>query len=163
MTGWIKYENVVSLILDEYRDAFGLDRVEGKQKIPGESGTEWEIDVVAYSKDGGKLILFECRRYKDKIKQEAVAAFAFRIDDTQAMKGYIVAPLGLQKGAEIVAGYKEIGCIRIPRDATAENHIVRFLDKVFIRMTDQVTAKAMLEFEVRDKNGNLVERRTHEG
>lgn len=157
MAGWMKYEEVVRLLLHQYRDAFGLDRVGPKQKVPGDSGTEWEIDVVAYGKDDGKLILFECRRYKSKIKQEAVGGFAFRIDDTQAAKGYIVTPLGLQKGAEIVAQYKQIGCIRIPRDATAKNHIVQFLDKVFIGVTDRITFTEKVRVEKWDSEGNLVE------
>jgi hypothetical protein len=87
MAGWMKYEEVVRLILDRYREELGLDRLEPKQKVPGDSGTQWEIDVVAYAKADGKLILFECRQYKSKIKQEAVGGFAFRIDDTQAAKG----------------------------------------------------------------------------
>jgi predicted helicase len=163
MAEWVKYEEVVRLLLNQYRDAFGLDRVEPKQKVPGDSGTEWEIDVVAYAKEDDKLILFECRQYKNKIKQEAVGGFAFRIDDTQAAKGYIVTPLGLQKGAEIVAQYKQIGCIRIPRDATAENHIVQFLDMVFIGVTDRAGFKERVMIEKRDDQGNLIERVTFEG
>jgi predicted helicase len=157
MAAWMKYEEVVRHILDRYRGAFGLDRVEPKQKVPGDSGTVWEIDVVAYAKDDDKLILFECRRYKSKIKQEAVGGFAFRIDDTQAAKGYIVTPIGLQEGAETVAAYKEIGCIRIPRDATAENHIVQFLDKTFIGVTDRAGVTERVMIEKRDDQGNLIE------
>jgi hypothetical protein len=163
MAGWMRYEEVVRLIVDQYRKAFGLDRVEPKQKIPGESGTEWEIDIVAYANDGGKLILFECRQQKSKIKQGAVGDFAFRIDDTKAAKGYFVTPLGFQKGAEIVAQYKEIGCIRIPRDATAENHIVQFLDSVFIKVTDRAGVTDRGTIERRDEQGNLIERVTFNG
>jgi predicted helicase len=157
MSGWMQYEEVIRLLLNQYREAFGLERVEPKQKIPGASGTEWEIDVVAYAKEGGKLILFECKQHKGKIKQGEVARFAYSIDDTRAANGYFVTPLGLQKGAEIVAQHEQIGCIRIPRDSTAENHIVRFLDKVFISVTDRGTGTEKTRVDKRDIDGNLIE------
>jgi hypothetical protein len=71
--------------------------------------------------------------------------------------------LGPQKGAEIVAQHKQIGWIRIPRDATSENHVVRFLDQVFIGVTDRAGVKERGMIEKRDDQGNLIERVPFEG
>jgi hypothetical protein len=49
MKTWEKYEEVTKQLLTDIRDFLGLTRIEGKQKVKGQkSGTEWQIDVVAY-------------------------------------------------------------------------------------------------------------------
>lgn len=42
---WERYEGVARDLLDQFREHFGLDRVESKQRIAGRSGTSWEIDA----------------------------------------------------------------------------------------------------------------------
>ena len=44
---WKDYEAVARFLVHDLREKLGLERVEGKQKIAGESGTEWEIDAKA--------------------------------------------------------------------------------------------------------------------
>lgn len=44
-TVWRTYEEVAVYLLNQFADALGLERVEGKQKIGGNITTaEWEID-----------------------------------------------------------------------------------------------------------------------
>jgi len=46
MKKWESYQEVATYLLDKFAREFGLNRVEGKQKIQGQySGTEWEIDA----------------------------------------------------------------------------------------------------------------------
>ncbi len=136
-TEWKTYEEVARYILNEQREFFGLDRVEGKQDIPAVNGTKYEIDVVGYRKGDEGLVIFECRDYGKRLDQEAIGAFAYRIQVTRAEKGYVVTPIGLQTGAKLVAEYEKIGQITIPRGATAENYIVRFLNNVLSKVTNQ--------------------------
>jgi hypothetical protein len=41
---WERYQAVAAELLNRFADRFGLDRVEGKQKIQGDNST-WEIDA----------------------------------------------------------------------------------------------------------------------
>ncbi|MDY6902775.1 MAG: DUF234 domain-containing protein [Cyanobacteriota bacterium] len=58
---WQKYEDVTRQLLLDIKDFIGLSKVESKQIIQGNSGTEWEIDVVAYDNITSKIILVECK------------------------------------------------------------------------------------------------------
>ncbi len=42
---WKTYEEVAQFLLNRVADQFGVGRFEGKQVMPGESGTTWEIDA----------------------------------------------------------------------------------------------------------------------
>ena len=47
------YEEVAAYLLNRFAADFGLERVEGKQPIPGkESGTAWVIDAKGVSRRG---------------------------------------------------------------------------------------------------------------
>jgi hypothetical protein len=132
------YEEVSRQILHEQREYFDLERVEGKQDVPALNGTSYEIDAVAYRKGDEMLVLFECRDRNKRLDQEAVNGFAYRILRTQAATGYIVTPIGLQAGAKLVADYEKIDQIIIPRGATPENYVVRFLNHVLAKVTDHI-------------------------
>ena len=57
---------VAAFLLNEFADHLGLERVEGKQDVPGQvSGTTWEIDGKGLKADGEAFIIIECRRYTD--------------------------------------------------------------------------------------------------
>jgi hypothetical protein len=42
---WRTYEEVAQYLLEQLGNYFGLGRVEGKQLVPGASGTSWEIEA----------------------------------------------------------------------------------------------------------------------
>lgn len=76
-------------------------------------------------------MVIECRRLTTSgVKAEAVMGFAGRITDVRATGGYMVSPLGLQAGAELVAKYKGVHSIRIDAESTVTDFTVKFLDKV---------------------------------
>ena len=106
---WKSYEEVAQYLLNQFAEIFGLGTIEGKQIIPGQSGTNWEIDAKGIKTDGGGFLIIECRRYtKSRLSQEKVGAIAYRIKDTGAEGGIVVSPLKFQKGAKKVAEHEGI-------------------------------------------------------
>jgi hypothetical protein len=70
-TTWKSYEDVARRLLDKIGDALGLERVEGKQSLVGESGTTWVIDGKGVRANDGAIVVIECRRYTtSRLKQE---------------------------------------------------------------------------------------------
>jgi len=132
---WRRYESASAIILNELAAHFGLDRVEGKQSIPGlRSGTDWVIDAKGCSAGAEAFVIVECRRYTtSKLKQEQLGAIAYRISDTGAVGGIVVTPLGLQEGAEKIAKAENITSVRLNADATPEEFAVEFLGHVVVR------------------------------
>ena len=60
---WESYEEVAQYLLNQFAENFGLGTVEGKQIIPGQSGTNWEIDAKGLITEGEGFLIVECRRY----------------------------------------------------------------------------------------------------
>lgn len=146
---WETYEQVARYLLEQMCDEFGLERVEGKQKLDGQSGTEWEIDAKGVKADSDEIVVVECRRYtSSKLKQEDVGAFAYRIRDVGATGGIVVTPIGVQEGGEVLAQYEGIEVVRLNAEATTTDYILKFLDKVHIgasvklQITPSLTATA---------------------
>ena len=137
---WQTYEEVATYILNEMAKKFGLSHVEEKQKVTGRiSGTSYEIDAKGILEDNTVFIVIECRRYtSSKIDQDQVAGLAYRIMDTGAEGGILVSPLGLQKGAEKIANAENIKHVELSETSTRENFLLRFLDELFLRVSDHV-------------------------
>jgi hypothetical protein len=94
---WETYEEVARFLLEEMSDTLGLglERVEGKQKLAGKSGTKWQVDAKGVKAEDGAIVIVECRRWTtSKPDQEDVGAFAYRIGDVGAAGGIVVTPLG---------------------------------------------------------------------
>jgi hypothetical protein len=138
---WESYEQVAQFLVDQMADHFGLSYVEGKQKIEGkQSGTIYEIDGKGMAKDGEGLIILECRRYTaSRIKQEHVAALAYRIRDTGAQGGIIISPLGLQEGARKIAEAENVKSVRLGENSTTMNYVLAFLNNIFVGVAEEVT------------------------
>ncbi|MBE9213690.1 restriction endonuclease [Plectonema cf. radiosum LEGE 06105] len=138
---WQKYEDVTRQLLLDIRDFIGLSKVESKQVIQGNSGTEWEIDVVAYDNITSKIILVECKhRTNSSLPQSLVGGFAYTIKDTNAERGIIVTTIGLQEGAEKVAKHEKITPIRLTIDVTnnSDDYIARLSNQIFVKVTDRI-------------------------
>jgi len=149
MRSWESYENAAREILRQCRKEFGLSDVEGKQDIPGASGTTWEIEAKGIKDGNSGFVIIECRRYpKDRIKQESVGGLAFRIIDTGASGGIIVTPVGLQEGAQKVARSKNIETVILHPDSTIENFVMRYLHKVMVGVTDTATLSDSVTVEI---------------
>ncbi|MFD2272064.1 restriction endonuclease [Undibacterium arcticum] len=116
--------------------ALGLSAVEAKQSIPGLSGAEWELDAKGIQSGSEAFVIVECRRYTtSRIKQEAVGALAFRIQDTGAAGGFMVSPLGLQEGAQKVAASANIHSVILNAEATPQEFVLSFLGNLFVSLT----------------------------
>ena len=71
------------------------------------------------------FVVVECRRYTtSRIKQEAVAALAWRIQDTGAVGALLVSPLGLQEGARKVAAAANVVAVVLNADATPQQFVL---------------------------------------
>lgn len=130
MTTWQNYEEVARHLLDRFAAEWQLDRFEQKQKIEGiNTGTTWEIDAKGCRDQDGGFMIVECRKYKSKIKQEGIAAIAFRIGDTGALGAIVVTPIGFQEGAKKVANATNVFEVILTPDSTPENFAICFLNK----------------------------------
>ncbi|HEY4215104.1 MAG TPA: restriction endonuclease [Steroidobacteraceae bacterium] len=130
MTGtssWKDYEEVACHLLNEFGGRFGLGHVEGKQIVPGASGTEWEIDAKASQTEGKGFLVVECRKHTKNISQSQIAALAYTIEDTGADGGIMVTPVDLQSGALLVARCEGIQHIKLSRDSTTSDYLLEFL------------------------------------
>lgn len=157
---WESYEDVATYLLDVFAKNFGLGRVEGKQLVPGASGTQWEIDAKGYSEDGSTFVIVECKRYtKSKVPQEVVAGLAFRISDTGANGGIIVTPLGFQEGAKKVAAHTGIHTVCLTQDSTRTDYVLQFLNKFCVGLSETVHIEEHLTITLIDRDGNAIELR----
>lgn len=130
---WLTYEKVAIDILGRIKEELGLSGVEGKQPAAGSSGTDWELDAKGLKDESGAFVIIECRRYtKSKLKQAAAASLAWCIQDTGAVGGIIVSPLGLQEGAVKVAAAANIKAVTLNADATPQQFVLSFLNNFFI-------------------------------
>lgn len=160
---WEDYEEVARYVLQQIGKRFGLADVEGKQKIAGKlSGTEWEIDAKGVRDGDAAIVLVECRRYKSRLSQEALAAVAYRVIDAGAAGGITVSPLPLQAGAAKVATAGKVEHVELRPESTREQWIATIGTVVHIGITEtaKVTVRDSLEVTVLDGFGNVVESRS---
>jgi hypothetical protein len=109
-----RYEEVAAEILGRVKHELGISSVEGKQVVPGLSGTDWELDAKGIKAGSDAYVIIECRRYTtSRLKQEAVAGLAWRIHDTGASGALLVSPLGLQEGAQRVAAAANVVAVHL--------------------------------------------------
>lgn len=151
------YEDVATHLLYEFADEFGLEKVEGKQKILGlKNDTKWEIDAKGIAEEGKKFVIIECRRYtKSRLKQASIGALAYCIDDTGASGGIIVSPLGLQEGAEKVANANGIVSVTLDADSTSTDYVMKFLDQIKAGLSGKLTFTKTLGIRVIRKDDSV--------
>ena len=111
----------------------GVSNVEGKQKLEGKSGTEWEVDAKAVQDEGENFLVVEVRRYTtSSLTQEHLAGLAYRIGDVGAAGGIVVSPLPLQRGAALVAKASGIEHVRVTSDSTDSDYLAEYMGKRFL-------------------------------
>jgi Restriction endonuclease len=134
-TTWESYEDVARYLLEQLGDKLGLklERVEGKQKLVGKSGMEWEIEGKGVKTDDGGIVVIECRRYTtSKVKAEAIGALAYRMSDLGASGGIVVTPIGVQHGGQLVAKAEGIQIVQLDADSSTTSFLLRFLGNVVV-------------------------------
>lgn len=150
---WRNYEQVARTLLDRFASHFGLDSVEGKQKVPGKrSGTEWEIDAKGICSGGQDFVIVECRRHTtSKQSQERIAGLAYRIIDTGAQGGIVVSQLGLQEGAQLIAAAENVVDVYLDPNSTVHEYFLISADNVFAGDTLRLDIKDSLTITELDK------------
>jgi len=120
--------------------AFGLERVEAKQGVLGlRSGAEYIIDAKGVALGREAFVIIECRRYTtSRLKQEHMAALAYRIGDTGAIGGIVVSPLGLQEGARKIAQAKNVISVQLAPNSTTSEYLLTFLNQIHAGVAEQV-------------------------
>ena len=157
---WQSYEEVAAHLLNQLSEHFGVGRFEGKQIVPGDSGTEWELDAKGCSEGDNHVIVVECKRHTKKgISQAITAALAWTIQDTGATGGILVSPIGLQAGAKKVAEKANIVEVTLNQNSTTTDYVLRFLNQIHIGISETVHATDHMVAELRDMHGNVIERR----
>ncbi len=153
------YEQVSQYLLDRFAADLGLDKVEGKQEIKGQqSGTTWEIDAKGIRIGNDGFVIVECRRYTtSSLKQEHLAAIAYRITDTGAKGGIVVSPLALQEGAKKIAEAEGIVEVKLNPDATKHEYVLKFLNKVMIGVRDVLSIQQSIAVRIERKDDGTSE------
>ncbi len=157
---WTNYEHVARHLLEQFANHFGLGRVEGKQLVPGASGTEWELDAKAVRAEGEGIIIVECRRYPNsRLTQEEVGGLAFRISDIGADGAILVSPLDLQTGTKLVAESAAIQHVRLRPDSTTTDYLMRHLNNVFVGLSDTLGFTETVHIRIEREDGSVEERK----
>ena len=158
---WKSYEEVAQDLLNQFAEHFKLGRVEGKQIVPGKSGTEWEIDAKGVKSDGEGFLIVKCRRYtRSRLNQESMAALAFRIQDTGAQGGIVVSPLEFQSGAKKVAAASNVQHVTLDPRSTTSDYMMRFLDQIFVGRSDTVPLNLIESADIQKfQDGKVIDER----
>ncbi len=138
---WLSYEERSAYLLHRMAKEFGLQSVEGKQKIQGNrSGTSWKIDAKGIMEGGKGFFIVECRRYtKSRQKQEQMGGLAYRILDTGAEGAILVSPMGFQEGAAKIAAAENIIRVLLNENCTLTDFVIQFFDKICLGISAKVT------------------------
>jgi hypothetical protein len=144
---WETYQQVAVYLLDQVASVLGLETVEGEQPIIVKiTGTTWTVDGKGVKLGNEGFVILEARRYtSSRLKQKDVAEVAYRIIDTEAAGGIIVSPLGFQEGAAKVAAAGNIVEVHMDENSTTSEYFFRFLNNVFLGVTDVAAAVDSLE------------------
>lgn len=118
------------ILMREYQDLalFEGDGID----VPFEvGGTVWTLDIALRDQEGN-LIVAECRRWKDVIKQEALAALAYKVEQVRKHLDLAVAAVfftrsTFQVGALKVAEFEDMTTIVCDQGQEPEHFRVRYL------------------------------------
>lgn len=129
---WVIYEDAARKVLADIREELGIASVKGKQTCEGKSSATWEIDAKAWVEGSDGFLVVEVRQHTTSgLKQEDIAAIAYRIKDLGGAGGIVVTPLPLQKGAKTVAASEHIAHVLLSADSTTESYLAEFLGRTF--------------------------------
>ena len=94
-------------------------------------------------------MIIECRRYTtSKQSQEKLGSLAYRIQDTGASGGIIVSPLGIQKGAALIASKENIISVQLDANCTPTDFVMKFLNKIMVGISESMVLSDTVTMEV---------------
>jgi hypothetical protein len=145
---WLSYEQLAAKLLNDIAHEFGLQSVEGKQKVQGfETGDEPVIDAKGITEEGFYII--ECKHYGSRrVQKSDVGYLAYQIWDARADGAILVSTMGLQAGAEKIAKARNIISVQLNHDSTLADFVMRFLDKIRIGFSARCGIKRRYEAKV---------------
>ena len=153
---WHTYEQVAVHLLNELAEEFGLGHVEGKQVVPGKSGTSWELDGKGCSVNGARIVIIECKQHlSERIPQSTVAGIAWQIQDVGALGAIIVSPLGLQSGAEKVAAASGVVSVTMRPKSTTSDYLLKFLNQIHLGISDQIAITDKATYVLTGPDGKI--------
>lgn len=151
---WSIYENAARKVLTDLRQVLEISAVEGKQSLDGLSGTSWELDARAWCEGSYGFLVVEIRRHTTAgLKQEDLAAVAYRIQDVGGSGGIVVSPLPLQKGARLVAKSANVSHVVLSPESTTESYLAEFMGRRFLgaSVTESIHATDSCDAQVTRK------------
>ena len=124
---WEDYENAAGQIITDMRDALGLARPEGAQRVAGPTGTQWELDTRSWLEGRDGFLVIEGRQYSSPLKQESRAAMAWRIQ-ADSDGGITASVLSAPAETPATASVEQM---LLNDDSTANNYMAEFLSRRF--------------------------------
>lgn len=105
------------------------DGIDIQLKLPD---TTWSVDVALRRTSTGELVVAECRRTAGAVKQEDVAAFAYKVELLRKslsmdVAGVFMTKTGHQLGAVKVGQFNGIELVILPEDAAPPGFNITFL------------------------------------
>jgi len=124
---WENYMNAARQVITDMRDALGLARPEGAQRVAGPTGTQWELDTRSWLEGRDGFLVIEGRQYSSPLKQESRAAMAWRIQ-ADSDGGITAAALSAPAETPATASVEQM---LLNDDSTANNYMAEFLSRRF--------------------------------
>ncbi len=117
-------------------------------------------DAKGCAEDGKQFVIVECKRYPNRgISQAIVASLAWTIQDTGAAGGVLVSPVGFQDGARKIAAATTISEVTLREDSTTTDYMLKFLNKIFCGVSDNISITESISIVIQDESGNVIETR----
>ena len=124
---WENYMNAARQVITDMRDALGLARPEGAQRVAGPTGTQWELDTRSWLEGREGFLVIEGRQYSSPLKQESRAAMAWRIQ-ADSDGGITASVLSAPAETPATASVEQM---LLNDDSTANNYMAEFLSRRF--------------------------------
>src|SRR5262245_25617625 len=134
MKNWERYEDAVREVLARIADEIGLESVVKEKKEYDGDATSWELDVTAFEKGTGDLVVFECKKRGRNVEKGEMGKFAFTLIDLGA-KGFLVSEKRLSKGAQEIADHKGIGHMQFKCNLETGDSVLRWLNTVYSNLS----------------------------
>jgi hypothetical protein len=126
------YEDAARRALQGLREELGVSSIETRQLLERNSGASWEINARAWRGESEQFLVVEARRHtSSRLKQEDIAAVAFRVEVVGAAGGIVISPLPLRRGARLIAQAKNIAHVRLSAESTPELYVAAYMGRPY--------------------------------
>jgi hypothetical protein len=112
---WSAYEGAARQLIIDIRSGLGADKAMG--------GAQWEVDARTWQDGAEGLVVAEVRLYNSPLKQEALAALAWRLHAGAA------GVLAMSTALLPVAASAATEQLLLTDDITAVNYLAEFLSR----------------------------------